>query len=78
MFTVLILLFPVLQKLEMVQGTTVHGITSETERFQMLVQVDPSCGYLGPDYMRRGGPVNGLARKTGQPASLVCCLLSGS
>ena len=23
---------------------------------------------LGPDYMRRGGPVNGLARKTGQPA----------
>ena len=33
---------------------------------------------LGPDYMRRGGPVNGLARKAGQPASLVCCLLSGS
>ena len=33
---------------------------------------------LGPDYMRRGGPVNGLARKTGQPASLVYCMLSGS
>ena len=30
---------------------------------------------LGPDYMRRGGPVNRLPRKTGQPTSIVCCLL---
>ena len=33
---------------------------------------------LKPDYMRRGGPLNRLARKMGQPTSMVCCLLIGN
>ena len=50
--------------------------TSETDNESNPLQsVSPD---LGPDYMRRRGPVHGLARKTGQPASLVCCMLNGS
>ena len=48
-------------------------ITSES-----TIMVYNSLHELGPNYMRRGDPLSKLDRKTGQPTSIVCCLLIGS